>query len=66
MTCCKAVFHKDQAQALSMVCERYVCRLTPAFASLCLPSNMLVPRLLDCWTVLFGAPDLGLSDDPGK
>jgi len=51
-----------------MVCERYICRLTPAFASLCLPTNMLVPRLLDCWKELFAeapAQDL-LKEDGGK
>lgn len=51
-----------------MVCERYVCRRTPAFANLCLPTDTLVPRLYDCWHVLFGEvlEPAFLADDPGE
>eukprot|EP00775_Hariotina_reticulata_P004295 gene4295-4547_t len=67
VACCQHIFHPNQAQALGMVCERYICRLTPAFASLCLSTNTLVPRLLGCWKKLFikgPARDL-LSKDGG-
>jgi hypothetical protein len=65
--CLLRIYHKEQAQALSMITERYVCRLTPNFASLCLPTNTLVPRLFDCWNVLFeDAPSYSLLEkDPG-
>jgi hypothetical protein len=61
------VYHTKQAATLSMVCERYACRHTPAFAALCLPTHTLVPRLFECWTSLNGSPppDTLLNVDPG-
>jgi hypothetical protein len=65
----RLIFHKEQAQKLGMVCERYICRLTPAAASLCLPTNSLVPQLFNCWNILFGhCPPVDIleqDDDPG-
>jgi hypothetical protein len=67
-TCLGRIFHEDQIQSLSMACERYVCRLTPGFAALCLSTNMLVPRMFDCWRILFGTELSAalLSGHPGK
>lgn len=63
------IFHEEQAQKLSMACERYICRLTPAFGFLCLPTESLVPQLSDCWKFLFPGTPLPasklLDKDPG-
>jgi hypothetical protein len=66
--CLGRIFHEDQMQTLNMACERYVCRLTPGFAALCLATNMLVPRMFDCWQTLFDTQlsTALLSDDPGE
>lgn len=75
----RRVFHSTHLglATLSMVCERYACRHTPAFAALCLPTHNLVPRLVLCWDKLYGSGDaphqrherltivLETNDDPG-
>jgi hypothetical protein len=50
---CLCRIHYGNHHGLAMVCERYICRCTPASAATCLPVKSLVPALIKCWFALF-------------
>jgi hypothetical protein len=50
--CLRAVNYNGQA--LSMACERYMCRVTPAAGATCLPAARLLQAMYHCWELLFG------------
>jgi hypothetical protein len=52
VSCLLAVNYNGQA--LSMACERYMCRLTPAAGATCLPAARLLQAMYHCWELLFG------------